>query len=118
MKRIIIFLMILCLQFYVPWVYSSDQNLTWPTPVILEQGQTVQEDVYIYTESDFDQLLWLEGYYKIMEKRWVVKEKIYNDALKKAQKKLKPKFWNSFKGGFITGIALILVSAWAVGQLK
>lgn len=118
MKRIIIFLMILCLQFYAPWVYSGEQNLTWPTPITLEKGQIAQEDVYVYTEEQFSQLLWLESYYKIMEREWEVKEEIYNDALKRAQKKMKVSFWKTYKAGFVTGILLMVLSAWAMGQLK
>jgi len=118
MNKIIIFLMILCLQFYAPWAYSGERNLTWPTPIILEKGQTTQDDVYVYTEEQFSQILWLESYYKIMESEWEVKEEIYNDALKEAQKKLKPKFLSSWKWGVICGIGLIVLSAWAMGQLK
>ena len=110
--------MMLCLLFYTLPAYSSEQNLIWPTPVVLEKGQLAKEDFYVYTENQFSQLLWLEAYYKIMERKWVAKENVYNEALKEASERLKPKFWTSFKGGFIVGICLFVASVWAVGQLK
>jgi len=120
MKKIINFLlaMILCAQFYTHRVYCNTSNLTWPIPQILKPGETTKEIVYIYTEDDFCQLLWLEGYYKIMERKWEAKDKIYEDALIELMKKTRPKFWSSFKGGFITGVFFLIISIWAVGQLK
>lgn len=90
----------------------------WPTPEKLKQGQPATEEVFIFTEAQFYDLLWLKDYYKIMEREWEIKEEVYQEALKKAQKKMKVPFFKSFKFGFISGIAFVILTAIAIGQVQ
>lgn len=120
MKKALMFLitLMMCAQFYTSPAYCDDSRPIWPTPKILKPGQIVQEEVYIFTEEQFENLLWLKSYYKIMEHEWEAKENIYNDALKDLRKKAKVPFWKSFRAGFLVGAGMIVLSAWAIGQLK
>lgn len=56
---------------------------------------------------------------EVERKEWKKKEVIYQDALKKAEKKINnPPFLQTFKAGFITGVILIVLVAYVVGQVK
>lgn len=90
----------------------------WPTPEKLKQGQPATEEVFVFTEEQFYDLLWLKDYYKIMEKEWEIKEEVYQEALKKAQKKMEVPFWKTYRAGVLSGIAFVILTAIAIGQVK
>lgn len=85
-------------------------------PTIVMQGQVVPYNGYLFSETQFDDILRLKSDYEIDKKLWVAKEKIYQEAIKEVEKKMNPPFWKSGKFNFILGMVVVLVSAYVLGQ--
>lgn len=87
-------------------------------PIILMQGQPAPYNGFLFSEAQFDNLLILKANYEIDKKLWVEKEKIYQEAIKEAEKKMDPPFWKSGKFNFILGMVVVLVSAYVLGRSR
>lgn len=87
-------------------------------PMILLEGEKAPFNGFLFSENQFIDLLKLKSNYKIDTKYWQIKEEIYQEALKKAEKQIGIPFFKSFKFGFICGVGLIILSAYAIGQVK
>lgn len=86
-------------------------------PLKLKQGMAAPYNGYLFSEPQFDNLLKLKSSYEIDKKLWDTKEQIYQEAIKKAEKRIKGHWWESPKFNFILGMITIIAAAYVLGQI-
>lgn len=87
-------------------------------PLKLKQGVPAPYSGFLFSEPQFDNLLELKSNYEIEKKEWQIKERVYQEAIKEAEKRMKVPFWKSPKFNFILGMLTVLAAAYVLGQTQ
>ena len=103
---------------FLIWNLLVISSFSQDKPIILQQGQSAPYTGYLFSEPQFDNILKLKADYSIDKKLWDTKEKIYIEAIKEAEKKIKGHWWESGKFNFILGILVCVASAYVIKQIK